>query len=155
MIELRRRPNEMPSTERRIHELFAQHEKAQDARFSRLAERLQKQRDYTTVFTTDLANVIPNASGGMLFLEGLHLAEGSPIGSVIVAHYGATATIMLYEGPAGMGRILGAIKPGKMFCAALSDNVAQVSLRSSGADTGLVVVTLTSKTHKPSCSSLT
>lgn len=116
--------------------------------------KIQEQRKevHCSIYTVDLGTI---AGGfGVLFPGGLHLGEGCEIGGMTIEHPGATANIVVTEGSGGSGRTIGVVKPGFLRTMALPDYISNVSLRTSVADTGLVIVTLHTHVWAPGLSKL-
>lgn len=113
----------------------------------------QRQKLYCSTFTTDLGQA---SSGLVLFPGGLHLNDGADIGSVYIENNGSTASINLYEGPSGSGRLICTpIKHGGYKVVTIADAITSISIAASVAnDTGLVVVMLYSHRFSPKTGTL-
>jgi hypothetical protein len=117
-----------------------------------VAEAQQKRaRLFTSLFTTS----IPNA--GALFSQMLHLPEESAIATAVIENNSAVATLTVYEGAGGGGRIVGIVGPLHYKRIALGDHVSSISVVADKPDpaAALVFVTLSTRRWSPQQSTIT
>lgn len=85
---------------------------------------------------------------------GVHLPEESAIASAYIENPGTTAVITVYEGVGASGRVLTTVPPGFFKRIAVPDYISSLSLVQNVTDTGLCVVTLSTRSWSPAVGAL-
>lgn len=98
-------------------------------------------RSFTSTFTSSIA------APGMLF-QYLHLPEESAIQSAYVENNSTIATLAVYEGAGGGGRIIGRVPPSHSKRLAIADHISSLSILADLPDPSPAIVVVILTTHK-------
>lgn len=118
-----------------------------------LAEQAHEQSKRRVIFTSTFTASLGQGPGA-LFVGGVHLPEEAAIASAYIENGGTASVITVYEGGGGAGRVLSTIPFGFFKRLAVPDYISSLSLVTNVTDTGLCVVTLTTRSWSPATGAL-
>jgi hypothetical protein len=101
----------------------------------------KRSRLFTSTFTSSVA------TAGNLFLN-LHLPEESAIAGAYIENNSTLATLTLYEGAGGGGRLIGIVPPSHSKRIALADHISSISVVADKPDPGSAIVFVTLSTRQ-------
>jgi hypothetical protein len=101
----------------------------------------KRSRSFTSTFTSSIG--LP----GMLF-QYLHLPEESAIQSAYIENNSTTATLTVFEGSGGSGRLIGKVLPSHSKRLAIADHISSLSVLADLADPSPAIVVVILTTHK-------
>lgn len=110
-----------------------------------IMQAMERAKDLTSTFFSDMAN------GPVLFPPmGLGLVGKVEISAVYVENHGSTASILVSGGSGGsQGVQYASVSKGTYRNIALPNGIHELSFETTGTDSGLVLVTLTTHKWKP------
>jgi hypothetical protein len=101
----------------------------------------KRQRSFTSTYTSSIA------AAGMLF-QYLHLPEEAAIQSANIENNSTIATLTVFEGPGGGGRVIGIVKPSHSKRLAIADHISSLSIVADLPDPSPAIVIVNLSTHK-------